>query len=321
MCFCVFNFNVVYAEDSKASFSACTFAVNETETMNYWLFTPQNATSNMPLIIYLHGGSGKGDDINILTENGFCKWVSEGKFDDVPAYIIFPQVSSSYRGWANVKNNLKLLIDAVVKKYSINTNKISLTGHSMGGTGTFSIASFYPRLFSAIAPMSGSIETTDTTVNTLSNIPVWAFVGDEDKIVDPQSSIDYISALQQIGADAKITIFEGADHFIIPELAYLDDEIDIIGWLISQRKQNKITDYSDNEVTVKVQIPGTYTLIFADYNDNNALNNLKVINYEFIYGKNIIPKPDDITLSTNDKIMLWKCLYTLYPLCEAYKIE
>lgn len=316
----MFNAASVFSADTSSSFKACSYSISETETMNYWLFTPKNATSNMPLLIYLHGGSGKGNDINILTKNGFCKWVSEEKFNDVPAYIIFPQVSSSYKAWADVKNNLKSLIDAVVKKYSIDTNRISLTGHSMGGTGTFSIASSFPRMFSAIAPMSGSIETTDETVGKLSNIPVWAFVGDKDKIVDPQSSIDYISALQKIGADAKITIFEGADHFVIPELAYLNAEIDIVGWLISHTKQNIISEYKDNSVTVKAQIPGTYTIIFADYTDNHLLNNLKIINCELTYGVNTIPKPDNIALSVNDKIMLWKSLETLVPICEAYTI-
>jgi len=82
-------------EASKAKLEACR---DDVTGLNYLLFTPENPVSDMPLIVYLHGGSGKGDDINKLKENGFCKGVSEGHFDDVPAYMMFPQVSSFYKG-------------------------------------------------------------------------------------------------------------------------------------------------------------------------------------------------------------------------------
>ena len=218
-------------EDIQAKFEASSDAVTG---INYWLFTPQNPTSNMPLIVYLHGGSGKGDDINKLTENGFCKWVSEGNFDDVSAYIMFPQVSSSYKGWSDIKDKLKILIDSTVDKYSIDKSSISLTGHSMGGTGTFDLAMDYPTLFSKIAPMSGSVKNIDKTVQLLKNIPVWAFVGSRDKVVSPEISIQLIEKLKTVNDESKITVFQGADHKTVPELGYLDRTIGVVEWLITK---------------------------------------------------------------------------------------
>ena len=234
---------ITYAEDVPPSFTAQTLKLNDTEVIRYWLFTPRNAAENMPLIVYLHGGSGKGDDVNKLTSNGFCQWVSEGRFDDVPAYILFPQVASKYNGWGDVKRYVKQLTDFTVSKYGIDKNKISLTGHSMGGTGTYTIGAAYPQLFSCIAPMSGSIDCTEKNISALSDMPVWAFVGDADTIVPPESSIDFINALRDNGGNenAEITVFEGATHFDIPTLAYLDEDLDVVGWLLSNTKESKIT--------------------------------------------------------------------------------
>lgn len=88
----------------------------------------------MPLIVYLHGGSAKGDDIRKLIQNGFCKGVYDGDFDDTNAYILFPQLDSKYRGWENAARAVKQLIDFTVRTYEIDSENISLTGHSMGGT-------------------------------------------------------------------------------------------------------------------------------------------------------------------------------------------
>ena len=287
------------------------------------LFTPENATANMPLIVYLHGGSGKSEDNDIskLTENGFCQWVSEKKFDDVPAYIIFPQLPSKYQGWNPAKGVIKQLVEAVSSKYSIDTDRISLTGHSMGGTGTYTIATAYPDLFSCIAPMSGSIECTDANITALGNMPVWAFVGSADKIVDPKYSVDFVAALQAKGCNAKITNFTDATHFDIPTLAYLDESLDVVGWLIGNSKKNIISDYADNVAVVNCQLPDTYTIIFADYDDNGKLNNLKCVTQTLNYGKNNIPLPNDISIGINDKIMLWKSLATVLPVCEVYIVN
>lgn len=60
----------------------------------------------------------------------------------------------------------------------------------MGGTGTWEIALLYPDLFSCIAPLSGSIRTTEENLSVFSGLPVWAFVGTEDTVaqIPPGSS-------------------------------------------------------------------------------------------------------------------------------------
>ena len=126
---------------------------------------------------------------------------------------------------------IESLISYICSAYNLNTNKVSLTGHSMGGTGTWTLALDNPELFYKIAPMSGSVTISDSNLEKLSSIPVWAVAGDTDKIVSPDTSIAMIEALKQNGANAKITVFEGADHFAVPGLGYLGT--DVVSWLIS----------------------------------------------------------------------------------------
>ena len=38
--------------------------------LDYWLYTPKNPAEDMPLIVYLHGGSGKGNDLEKILDEG-----------------------------------------------------------------------------------------------------------------------------------------------------------------------------------------------------------------------------------------------------------
>ena len=114
--FCILLLTVFFAppahadEAAAASFASHSLVLSATENIDYWLFEPK--------IVYLHGGSGRGDDINKLTQNGFCMWVSEGKFDDVPAYTVFPQLADKYKaGWSANQTGVQKLIENLVKIY------------------------------------------------------------------------------------------------------------------------------------------------------------------------------------------------------------
>jgi len=217
---------------AASSFRACSIKTNSLGELKYWLYTPSDPTENMPLIVYLHGGSGKGDDLELITAvDGFPKYLRDGQLGDVRAYVIIPQLPSSQKGWANGASAVYELIQVTVSKFGIDEENISLTGHSMGGTGTWNLALSYPTLFARIAPLSGSVRVQPEYIEKLKNIPVWAFVGSADTIVPPDSSMEFVAALKEAGGNAGITIFGNADHFTVPSLTYLDKDIDLISWL------------------------------------------------------------------------------------------
>ena len=220
----------------KAGLEKQQYSEGET-LLNYWLYTPENAVSNMPLIVYLHGGSGKGDNLELITSvDGFPQYLQDGRLTP-EAYVIIPQVSSSYKGWGDVKADVIQLISAVAAEYNIDPNRISLTGHSMGGTGAWMLALAYPNTFSALAPLSGSVTLSDTNLHKLEDMPIWAVVGTADTIVNPESSMNFIAELEKSNPNAKITALAGVDHFTVPGATYLSSEFDLISWLISQVKE------------------------------------------------------------------------------------
>ena len=205
--------------------------------LGYWLYTPSDPAEQMPLIVYLHGGSGKGSDLNLITSmDGFPQYLQTGALGDVSAYVLIPQLPSAQKGWAEADDSLYRLIQTTVSELDIDTGNISLTGHSMGGTGTWNLAAKYPALFARIAPLSGSAKGTADTVESLHNTSIWAFVGSADTIVPPDSSAEMVAELEEAGGAARITVLDGADHFAVPALTYLDEGIDLIGWLIGETK-------------------------------------------------------------------------------------
>lgn len=202
------------------------------EGLNYWLYTPSNAKENMPLIIYLHGGSGKGDDLELITSiDGLPQYIKKGTLS-ADAYIVFPQCPSTQNGWNALTAKIEELIYYTCNEFSIDTNKISITGHSMGGAGTWTLALSNPDLFYKIAPMSGSVIINDTDIEKLFSLSVWAFVGENERSTTIDNTKAIIDILKSLGADAQITILEGATHFEVPSVGYLDKTLNIIEWLI-----------------------------------------------------------------------------------------
>lgn len=181
----------------------------------------------------IHGaGSGKGEDLSLITQaEGFPSYLQSGQLGSPNACVLIPQLPATYRGWSDMDGVLMQLISAAVREYDLDSANVSLTGHSMGGTGVWAIAAAHPGTFARIAPLPGSIRKTDENLEALKWVPVYAFVGDADTIVPPESSEAFISALQDQGSNARIEILEGADHFAVPGLAYLGG-YGLVDWLI-----------------------------------------------------------------------------------------
>jgi len=104
-----------------------------------------------PLIIYLHGSSACGEDLNKLRRYGLPFFTDHGM--QIDAVAISPQCPTG-KSWTS-ENWLDPFLREVIKKYRIDTCRIYLTGMSLGGFGTWELAIRYPQRFAAIAPMCG----------------------------------------------------------------------------------------------------------------------------------------------------------------------
>lgn len=219
--------------NTSISFQACSMTTDELDAFGYWLYTPENPTENMPLIVYLHGASGRGEDLNlVVADEDFPKYLQSGELGDVRAYVLIPQLPADLRSWSDISDSLYSLIQKTVSDLSIDTENISLAGFSMGGTAVWELAAEYPDLFAKIAPLAGSARGVLEQFSVLQEIPVRAFVGAADTVIASNSSEQMVAELKKAGADAQITVLDGADHVSVPSRVYHDESIRLIDWLV-----------------------------------------------------------------------------------------
>ncbi|RLD79019.1 MAG: phospholipase, partial [Bacteroidetes bacterium] len=120
-------------------------------------------------------------------------------------------------------------IDSLVKKYSIDENRIYITGLSMGGFGTWDAIARYPDKFAAAVPICGGGD--ENTAKLIVDIPIWAFHGADDRVVKVERSRNMINAIKKQGGNPLYTEYEGVGHGSwIP--AYKETEL--LKWLFMQ---------------------------------------------------------------------------------------
>ena len=204
------------------------FSNKRIEKMNYLLHTPKAAEGKLPLIIALHGAGERGDDFDKLTVHGVAKYIEAGL--DIPAVVVAPQCPEGLV-WNLLTFELRELIEYITEEFYIDEDRITITGLSMGGYGTWEMGMSYPGLFAALAPICGG--GMSWRASLIGKTPVWAFHGDCDSVVPIENSIEMCRALEAGGGDVKLTVFEGVDHESwVP--AY--EDTDLINWLLEARR-------------------------------------------------------------------------------------
>ena len=172
-----------------------------------------DTTKSWPLIIYLHGGSHRGTDLNVLYTYGIPDQIHRGR--DFPFIIISPQCHK-YMWWSS-DAWFENLYNEIRNKYRVDTNRVYLTGFSLGGSGTWYLAAKYPEIFTAIAPIAGAtshMDYIDNHIDNLINIPIWAFHGETDNMAPSEETMRIIEKLDRYNKDLKVTIEPNVGHWI-----------------------------------------------------------------------------------------------------------
>lgn len=187
-----------------------------------------DTTGGYPLILFLHGSGERGDSLPLVKAWGPPRIAAE---KGLPFIVISPQCPAN-EWWTSLLHPLSQLLDQVIATYKVDTSRIYLTGLSMGGFGTFSMAQMYPHYFAAIAPVCGG--GTPGLADFSMNLPTWIFHGEVDEVVPVENSELMFKALQEAGADVKLTVFPGVNHDSwIP--AY--NQSGLFEWFLKHRKQ------------------------------------------------------------------------------------
>lgn len=180
-------------------------------------------SENRPLLIFLNGAGERGHDHDVLKRIAVPRFLEDKKVS-VNAITVCPQCPEDVT-WANLAYMLVDFIEYIITEYKIDRSRISLTGVSMGGYGTWEMSMFAPEYFKKIAPVCGGGTPWRTD---LIKADIWAFHGDADATVPPRCSIEMVDAARANGKNARLTLFHGVGHNSWDE-AYLDSRV--LEWL------------------------------------------------------------------------------------------
>jgi len=224
---------IAKAADEQSGQQAKAFEKQITVKLNYLLFLPEGYSNDTdkkwPLMLFLHGAGERGSDVNKVKVHGPPKVVEKKK--EFPFIVVSPQCPSD-SWWRPYE--LVALLDDVQKSLRVDPDRIYLTGLSMGGYGTWELASQYPQRFAAIAPICGG--GNPAQVRRLRDLPIWVFHGDADRVVPVARSDEMVEALKKAGADVKYTRYEGIDHDSWTK-TYANEEL--YEWMLSHKRGEK----------------------------------------------------------------------------------
>lgn len=204
----------------------------------YALFVPQNYSKERkwPVLMFLHGAGERGSDGISQTNVGIGP-VLRKRAATFPFIVIMPQCEDTQSrylaGWLNETKDARRamkILDAVEKEFSVDTEKRVLSGWSMGGFGTWSIAAANPKHWSAVVPLAGGGDPA--IAKSLTEIPIWAFHGQNDAAIRPDQSRAIIGAIRVAGGTPRLTEVTDGEHDINPIV--FDNDV-LIGWMLDPK--------------------------------------------------------------------------------------
>ncbi len=199
--------------------------------LTFALHIPKNTKEKKPLIVFLHGSGEKGTDIEKVKAHGPFKYL---KSHDLDAYILAPQCPENEYWNEEV---LYRLILKIQKENNIDSNKIYLTGLSLGAWGAWNLVFAHPETFAALVPIAGYVDRIPMIENCkIAAIPTRIFHGLLDDVVNVEYSIAMYKKLKTCNTNVALTIFDDANH---DSWTRVYDNQEIYDWMFKQTKNRQ----------------------------------------------------------------------------------
>lgn len=184
------------------------------------------------LVIYLHGGSSKGDDNETQMQepgiNSIATWLSKSNRKTI---MLVPQCPTD-KAWLGVTQDVLVnLLKTYIDRGVVDADKVYIFGGSMGGTGTWGMLSNHPDIFAAAMPVAGN--PTGLNAEIVAKTPVFTVMGTADKIMKISNVEAFLADMDAYNAEYEINIEDGWTHEDVCKKSYTNERL---AWVFKHTK-------------------------------------------------------------------------------------
>ena len=187
--------------------------------------------SKPPVLIFLHGRSLSGNNLELVKKYGVIHEIEKGR--NIPAIVVAPQVPAG-KSWEPEK--VLSVLQFVQRTFNTDTNRVYVAGMSLGGYGTLQFAGAYPEIVTAAVALCGGGNPNDGC--DLATVPLWIQHGNLDSAVPISESDKIVNAIKNCngGENLKYTVVKGANHGDLEKVFRTDE---MYNWLFQYTKADK----------------------------------------------------------------------------------
>ena len=210
------------------------------EIYKYEVYLPEqwSHAQKWPVILFLHGSGERGSDGIDETQVGLPAALRAHP-ERWPFIVVMPQVPYNHRHWTDpdLMRMALAALDAEIKEFRGDRDRVYLTGLSLGGYGVWEIAKSYPGRFAAVVPVCGGIFWSYAPsrwkvaavlpgeyARSIGRTPIWIFHGADDPVVVPKQAELMYQAMKAAGGDVRYWKYAGWKHNVW-EKAYAEPEV------------------------------------------------------------------------------------------------
>ena len=167
----------------------------------------------LPLVVALHYAGKNRDHFG----RGVLEGLVEPGLRHVGPIIAAPDAPA--RGFTDeaAEGAILALLDHLERAYPIDPKRVLVTGFSMGGMGTWYLASRHADRFTAAIPIAGSPRSLgDDGLGAFAALPLHAIHSVDDEVVAIEPTRKAVDELKSKGAPAELTEIEGVTHYNVP---------------------------------------------------------------------------------------------------------
>lgn len=224
---------------SEAHFEYRTYSFHaNTCRFSVWLPPGYDSRRDWPAILSLHGADESGNDGEAPTKAGLGLALTAHP-EAWPFVVIFPQKPRDQEEWWEEEPLTLDVVSRAAHEFHFAADKLALVGVSQGGYGAWMLGARYPTRWTCLVPVS-SYGRPRSIASRVARLPVWAFHGAADDVVNAEESQKIVEAIRaehkrlDLAVDARYTVYPTAGHDAWDQ-AFAEPELP--KWILAQSRK------------------------------------------------------------------------------------